>query len=149
MSAARSFALGVVALAAFAAMPLPSDAAAGGCALSDETPLTLAGSPDSGGTLEGRASFVVTCARTQSVTISLVYSHRLRGAAAGTDLAYDLFATTGNAAVWGSGADGAPLTQTFSAGRPTRLFVYARVAARQHPAAGAYDDDLAIELLPW
>lgn len=148
MSRARTFAC-CAALVAFAGLPLQSPAATNGCTLSDETPLTLAETSNPDGSLDGRASFVVTCARTQSVTISLLYSHRLRGASASADLAYDLFATTGNAAVWGSGGDGAPLTQTFSAGRPTRLFVYARVAAHQHPVAGRYDDDLAIELLPW
>ncbi len=147
MNGARSFGLGI-ALAAFVATAAPA-AAMSGCTLSDETPLALSPASNSDGTLDGRASFVVTCARTQNVTISLVYSHHLRGALAGNDLAYDLFAATGPGAVWGSGGDGAPVTQMFMAGRPTRLFVYARVAGHQHPAAGSYDDDLAIQLLPW
>jgi len=65
----------------------------------------------------------------------------------GEDLIYELYATTNHAAIWGSGADGAPVSETFVAGQPTTIYVFARVEAGQRPSSGRFTDDVVIQVL--
>jgi spore coat protein U-like protein len=95
---------------------------------------------------DGRASFVVNCSRTQTVTISLVYSHHMKSRD-GTGLTYDLYSAPNHASVWGSGGDGASVSATVPAGRPLTLFIYARIPAGQRPVAGDFTDDVEIQTL--
>jgi spore coat protein U-like protein len=119
------------------------------CTISNATPLTFDPIYDGRRAYDGRASFTITCASTQTTMISLVYSHRMRSGTRGADITYDLYATPDHSTIWGSGGDGAIVTQTFPAGRPTTVFVYARIPPHQQPpAAGHFNDSVAIVTLP-
>ena len=118
------------------------------CTISNATPLTFgttyaADRPD-----EGRASFVVTCARTQTTMISLLYSHRMTSGTRDADLTYDLYATPDHSSIWGSGGDKVTVPQTFSAGQRTIKYIYARISAHQQPAPGQFSDSIDIMTMP-
>ncbi len=146
MSGRRAFrsSAAVIALAALPAIALGSPV----CGISNATSLAFGTISDPDGPQDARASFVVTCTRTQTTTISLVYSHRLNGGAGGRELTYDLYSSANHAAVWGSGGDGAPIEQTFAAGRPTTVYVYARIPPHQQAVAGRFDDSIEIVTMP-
>jgi spore coat protein U-like protein len=118
------------------------------CTLSNATPLTFDRIYDADHPHDGRASFVVTCARTQTAMISLLYSHRMTSGTRGSDLLYDLYATPDHSSIWGSGSDGVTVPQTFSAGQPTIIYIYARIPAHQQPAPGQFSDNIDIVTMP-
>ncbi len=117
------------------------------CSVSNTTTLTFDTVYDGSRPNDGRAGFVVTCTRTQTTTISLIYSHRLDDGSA-RPLHYDLFATPDRSVVWGSGHDGAPVAQTFAGGRPTTVYIYARIPPNQQPLPGNFSDSLEIVTMP-
>ena len=117
------------------------------CTISNATPLSF-DAINTRNTSDGRASFVVTCPRTQATTISLIYSHHMKTGIPGAGLSYDLYATPNHAAIWGDGADGAPVSQTFSGGSPTILYIYARIPAHQQSDAGQFSDNIEIMTMP-
>jgi spore coat protein U-like protein len=114
------------------------------CRISNVMPLEFeaAYDPFIGRPTDGRASFTVTCNHVATVTLSLLYSHRLIGASGG--LHYDLSATPDRITVWGNGSDGATVTRAFPAGIPTVVQVYARIPARQRAAPGRLHDSLVV-----
>ncbi len=118
------------------------------CVVSSTTPLTFDTIFDESRPQDGRSSFSVTCSRTQTTMISLLYSHRMKGSGRGADLVYDLFATADRSSIWGSGGDGAPVTETFPAGIPTTIYIYARIPAHQQSAAGEFTDSIDIVTTP-
>lgn len=118
------------------------------CMISNATPLTFDAIFDERRPQDGRSSFTITCSRTQTTMISLLYSHRMKAAARGPDLVYDLFARPDRSSIWGSGGDGASVTQIFPAGRPTTVYVYARIPAHQHSVAGQFNDSIGILTTP-
>jgi len=118
------------------------------CMLSNATPLTFDSKYEADRPDDGRASFVVTCARTQTLLISLLYSHQMKSGTRGPDLTYDLYATPDHSSIWGSGGDGATVLQTFAAGRPTIVYIYARIPAHQQPTPGQLSDSVGIMTMP-
>jgi spore coat protein U-like protein len=119
--------------------------AAPGCTVSSVTALAFGTISAADQSQDGRASFVVTCTRAQTVTISLLYSHHLRNGMQSADLTYDLYSAPNHASVWGSGSDGASVVQTVPAGRPVTVFIYARIPAGQRPLAGEFTDNIEIQ----
>jgi spore coat protein U-like protein len=118
------------------------------CTISNATPLTFDRIYDADDPHDGRASFVVTCARTQTTMISLVYSHRMTSGTRGADLTYHLYATPDHSSIWGSGSDGVTVPQTFPAGQPTIMYIYARIPAHQQPVPGQFSDSIDIVTMP-
>jgi spore coat protein U-like protein len=116
------------------------------CSISNETALSFGTIYNPKLPQDGRASFVVVCARTQTVTISLLYSHRMRSATRGAELSYDLYSSAGRSSIWGAGGDGPSVSQTIVRGTPTTFSIYARIPAGQLPAAGDFTD--TIEIVP-
>lgn len=119
--------------------------AAPACVISSVTPLAFGTIYAVDQPQDGRASFVVNCSRTQTVTISLLYSHRMKNGAQSADLTYDLYSAPNHASLWGSGSDGTSVLQTVPAGRPVMLFIYARIPAGQRPLAGEFTDNIEIQ----
>jgi spore coat protein U-like protein len=118
------------------------------CLISNATPLVFDTKYDPARPDDGRASFVVTCARTQTTFISLLYSHRLTSGTKGSDLLYDLYSTPDHSSVWGNGGDGATVAMSFSVGSPATVYIYARIPAHQHPTPGQFSDSIEIETMP-
>lgn len=124
-------------------------AAAAPCTIANATPLSFDMSAiDSRRTVDGRASFTVTCPIARTESISLIYSHELLGSPTGASLRYDLYARADRTDVWGAGNDGAPVIRTFPAAEPTVVRVYARIPAQAPVAAGQFSDTIDVVMLP-
>jgi spore coat protein U-like protein len=119
-----------------------------GCVISNATALVYETSYDTNRPLVGRASFMITCSRTQTTIVAPLYSHRMKSAAKGPDLLYDLYATPGHSTIWGNGGDSGTVSQTFSAGRPTVEYIYARIPAHHQPSPGNFSDSVDIVTMP-
>jgi spore coat protein U-like protein len=142
----------IVVLFAIVSAPLtfaiPAASGASLCTVSNVSALAFETIADADHPYDARASFVLTCARTQTTTILLLYSHHMKGAR-GEDLNYDLYSSSNHAAIWGSGGDGAPVSQTVAGGHPTTIYIYARIESNQRAAAGHFTDAIEIEALPF
>jgi spore coat protein U-like protein len=119
------------------------------CTITNATPLTFNGPVgDPNRPSDGRASFTVTCAVTLTTSISLLYSHAMKGGEKASRLAYDLYADPQRSVIWGNGADGTIVRQTIAGGQPTTVYIYARIPPQQKPSAGRFTDSVEILTTP-
>ena len=118
------------------------------CIISNTTPLTFDAADNTSYAQDGRASFRITCAHTQTTIVSLMYSHRMRSTTQGGELSYDLYSTSNHSLVWGSGSDGVAVSETVRGGTSTIVYVYARIPAHQAPLSGQFSDRIDIVTIP-
>lgn len=119
------------------------------CAITNATPLTFNGPVgDPNRPNDGRASFTLTCSFTLTTSISLLYSHAMKGGEKASQLTYNLYADRQRSVIWGNGADGTIVRQTIPAGQPTTVYIYARIPPQQKPAAGRFTDSVEILTTP-
>jgi spore coat protein U-like protein len=144
----RSTVSAVLLLAALFVLPPTRAFAEPLCTISNATPLTFNGSDDDPRRPDdGRARFTITCPATLTTTISILYSHVMRGARA-SQLMYDLYADPQRSVLWGGGADGGIVRQAVAAGRPATVYIYARIRPHQRPFAGTFADSIDVVLTP-
>jgi spore coat protein U-like protein len=127
---------------------VPTSGRSYACIISNTTPLTFDAADNTNYAQDGRASFRITCAHTQTTIVSLMYSHRMRSATQGGELSYDLYSTPNHSLVWGSGSDGGGVSEAFIGGKSTIVYIYAHIPAHQTPLSGQFSDRIDIVTSP-